>query len=59
MEDLMTVDELAERLHLNRKTVYEQVKLGEIPGVKHVGRRIIIHRPTIEQWLASDMRKSA
>jgi excisionase family DNA binding protein len=58
--DLMCVEELAKRLGLNRKTVYDQVKANEIPGVKHFGRRIRIHRPTIEAWLSSDLtRKSA
>jgi excisionase family DNA binding protein len=59
-DDLMSVDELATRLGLGRKTVYEQVKANEIPGVKRFGRAIRIHQPTIEAWLASDMeRKSA
>lgn len=55
--DLMTVDQLAARLGINRKTAYDKVKTGEIPGVKRLGRIFRVHRPTIEQWLASDLEK--
>lgn len=55
--DLMTVEELATRLGICRQAAYARVKEGEIPGVKRLGRIIRIHRPTIENWLASDVGK--
>jgi excisionase family DNA binding protein len=37
----LSVDEAAERLGLNRKTVYDAIRAGEIPSV-NVGRRKLI-----------------
>lgn len=51
--DVMTVDELADLLRLDRKTVYSAIARGEIPGVRRVGRTIRISRPAIVTWLLS------
>ncbi len=49
---VLTVDELAALLRTNRKTIYESVRLGKIPGVRRMGRSIRIHRDTVLRWLA-------
>jgi excisionase family DNA binding protein len=50
-EDIITVDELAEYMRVNRKTIYEAVKAGEIPGARRIGGTIRIHKPTVLTWL--------
>lgn len=51
---LMTVEELASLLRLNRETTYKAVSERRIPGVRRIGRTIRIHRQSILAWLASD-----
>ena len=50
---ILTVDELADFLRLNRKTVYEAVSRGEIPGVRRIGHTFRISRDAVLQWLRS------
>jgi excisionase family DNA binding protein len=50
--ELLTVDELAEILRLNRKSAYAMVQRGEVPGVRRFGRAIRVHRATVLRWLA-------
>jgi excisionase family DNA binding protein len=58
-DDLMSVDELAKRLGINRKTAYKQVEDKAIPGVRRIGKLIRIHKPTVEAWIASGVKKTA
>lgn len=55
---LLTVDELATFLRVNRKTVYQLIETGELPGVRRLGRVIRIYRPAIEDWLAGRSEKT-
>ena len=48
---LLTVDEAAAFLRVNRKTLYEAVRLGRVPGVVQLGRSIRISRDALLQWL--------
>lgn len=48
----MNVKEVAELLDVCDRTIYRLTEKNEIPH-KKVGRRIIFHRGTIEQWLAT------
>jgi len=48
---ILTIDELAALLRLNRKTVYELARNGEIP-VRRVGRSLRAHRDTVLKWLS-------
>ena len=52
LPEVLTVDELAALLRLNRKTVYDALKRGEIPGVRLVAGRYRIHRDTVLAWLS-------
>lgn len=47
----MTIDEVAEFLRLNRKTVYELARQGKIP-VRRVGRSLRASRETVIRWLS-------
>lgn len=48
---VMTVDEVADLLRVHKKTVYEAIKLGKLPGAVKVGSAIRIHGPTVLKWL--------
>lgn len=52
-QEIMTVDEVAGLVRVNRKTLYAAIKAGEVPGVRQIGRRIRIHRATVLAWIAS------
>lgn len=45
--EFLTVDEAAALLRLNRKTLYESIRLGQVPGVVRVGRAIRIARAAL------------
>ncbi len=49
---VLTVEEVAELLRVDRKTVYELIRRGELPGVRRIGRTIRVHRETVLRWLA-------
>jgi excisionase family DNA binding protein len=49
---LLTVDELAALLRVNRKTLYEAVHAGQVPGAVSVGRAIRIRKVSVIEWLA-------
>lgn len=48
---ILTVEELASFLRLNRKTVYEAVSRGEIPGVRRIGGTFRISRDSVLVWM--------
>ena len=45
-------------LRVDRKSIYESIRRGELPGVVRVGRVIRISRPALLQWLAGQVRVS-
>lgn len=53
MERLMTVDEVAEYLRLNREVVLRKARKGEIPAVKVGTRTYRFYREQIDEWLKS------
>lgn len=48
---VMTVDELAALLRVNRKSVYEAIARGEIPGIRRIGRTVRASREAVLAWL--------
>jgi len=48
--DVLTADDVAEILRVDRKTVYEFAGRGEIP-CRRLGRRILFYRPALMAWL--------
>ncbi len=51
--EFVSVDELAVELGLNRKTLYNAINLQQIPGIRRLGNRILVHRPTVVEWVRS------
>jgi excisionase family DNA binding protein len=49
---VLTADEVAKILRLDRKTVYAALARGEIPGARRIGRAVRLHRDTVLDWLA-------
>ena len=47
---ILTADELATYLRVNRKTLYEAAKNGEIPGTIRIGRVFRFHRDQVLKW---------
>jgi excisionase family DNA binding protein len=50
---VLTVDELAALLRVERKTAYAAIARGEIPGVRRIGGVIRVSREAVLAWLAS------
>lgn len=50
---VLTVDEFAALLRLNRKTVYDALARGDIPGARRIGGTYRILRDAVIDWLAS------
>lgn len=55
---VLTVDEAAELLRVDRKTIYESIRRGELPGVVRLGRSIRIGRTALLEFLAGQGRVS-
>ena len=51
MEKLLTVDEVAEYLRLNRETVLRKARRGEIPAIKIGYKSYRFSRDQIDDWL--------
>ena len=52
MHHVLTVDELAALLRVDRKTAYEAIQRGEIPGIRRIGKAIRVARDAVLRWLA-------
>ena len=52
LSSILTVDEVAELLRVNRNTVYDLFNKGELPGGRRVGRRIRFSRDVVVRWLS-------
>ncbi|WP_071902526.1 helix-turn-helix domain-containing protein [Cystobacter ferrugineus] len=48
--EFLTVDEAANLLRVNRKTLYESIRRGEVPGTIHVGRSVRLRRSVLLSW---------
>jgi len=56
---VLTVDELAALLRVNRKTVYDALARGEIPGARRIGATYRILREAVLEWLAEGQDRAA
>jgi len=54
---VMTVDQVADYLQIGRRTVYNMVAAGELPGAK-VGEQWRFFRPEIDRWLTRLSREN-
>jgi excisionase family DNA binding protein len=48
---VITVEELASLLRVDRKTVYQAIVDGQIPGVRKIRGTIRINRDAVIEWL--------
>jgi excisionase family DNA binding protein len=48
---LLTADEIAELLRTTRKAVYAMAERGQLPGVTWIGRRLLVRRDALVDWL--------
>ena len=55
----LTVEEAAEILRVNRKTLYEAIRLEQVPGVARIGKTLRIRRAALLEWTAGKGRDSA
>ena len=57
-DDIMTVEQVAAELQVDKKTVYRYAEAGHIPA-RRLGRRYIFSRAALTAWLQSpDARAS-
>ena len=49
--EFFTVQEVAEILRTSRAAIYAMVERGQLPGVTRIGRRILIQREALLDWL--------
>jgi excisionase family DNA binding protein len=45
------VDETADNWGVGRKTLYEMIKRGEFPPARKFGRKILVSKSALEEWL--------
>ena len=45
--EFLTVEEAAALLRVNRKTLYESIRLGQVPGVVRIGKALRIRRAAL------------
>ncbi len=48
---LGTIKDLQQLLPLARNTIYDSARLGKLPGVVKVGRRVLFDMDAVEAWL--------
>ena len=47
----LTVDEAADLLRTTRKAIYVRIERRQLPGVKRIGRRVLIRSESLLQWI--------
>jgi excisionase family DNA binding protein len=50
-DSLLTPEIVASLLGVTRRTIYNMVSAGEIPGAVHLGRRLRFNSGAIRAWL--------
>lgn len=54
LPEILTADDLALLLRVDRKTIYEAARLGQLPGMRKIGRRVLrFSRDAVLEWLRS------
>lgn len=55
---LLTTDEVAGLLRTSRKAIYVMAERGFLPGVVRIGRRLLIRRDELVNWLRESRASS-
>ena len=53
LPEVLTVEEVADLLRVDRKTAYAAIAEGSVPGVRRVGRCIRVSRDALLNWLSA------
>ena len=48
---LLNIPELARRLRTGQKAVYAMIERGQLPGVRRIGRRVLVDERELLDWL--------
>ncbi len=48
---LLTASEVAQPLRTSRKAIYMMVERRQLPGVIHIGRRVLVREDALLDWL--------
>jgi excisionase family DNA binding protein len=51
LPSVLTVEEVADLMRIDRKTAYAAIACGEVPGVRRIGRCIRVSRDVLLRWL--------
>ena len=49
----MSISEAAADAGVSESTLYALANQGKLPGCRRIGKRLVIHRITFEDWLRS------
>ena len=55
---LLTADETADLLRTSRKAIYVMAERGQLPGVTRIGRRLLVRRDALVDWLDQKRTRS-
>lgn len=47
----LTADEAASLLRTTRKAVYGLIERGVMPGIRRIGRRVLVRRRELIEWI--------
>jgi len=53
---LLTTQEAARLLRTTRKAIYVMASRRQLPGVTHIGRRVLVRRDVLLDWLDQNRR---
>ena len=48
-----SIPELSAEYGIGESTLYEMANRGALPGARRMGKRIVVHRQTFEDWVRS------
>ena len=46
-----SIPELSAEYGIGESTLYEMANRGALPGARRMGKRIVVHRQTFEDWV--------
>ena len=52
----LTADEAASMLRTTRKAVYALIEKGVMPGIRRIGRRVLVRRRALIEWIEGGSR---
>lgn len=55
--EYLTVNEVAKNIGISDKLIYKLINKNEFPHIK-IGGRILIHEPTLNNWLSKKINHS-